>query len=191
MKPVRIMRYEEDPTIIKGLRWLCQRLDRDLPKPKIMYEIGTYAGEAAEVFARYFDEVNCVDCFDFPYESEDHSRYGWAEVEASFDERARLNPNIKKHVGFSLDHAKLVPNGSVDFVYIDADHAYASVKADIVAWYRKIKPKGFIGGHDFTYYQLGVPKAVTEMFPLEISTGKKGIFPPKTIMLYPDTSWLV
>lgn len=38
----------------------------------------------------------------------------------------------------------------LDFVYIDANHSYANVMEDLLAWSRKIKPGGCLMGHDFT-----------------------------------------
>ena len=54
-----------------------------------------------------------------------------------------------------------VPNGSLDFVFIDADHRYAAVKTDIIAWHPKLKPGGFLTGHD--YDMPDVRKAVAEL----------------------------
>ena len=51
---------------------------------------------------------------------------------------------------------------SLDFVYIDADHAYASVVADIGLWLPKIKPGGLLAGHDFDL--PSVRTAVRESF---------------------------
>lgn len=38
---------------------------------------------------------------------------------------------------------------SLDFVYIDANHTYESVKEDINMWYPKVKIGGIVAGHDF------------------------------------------
>jgi len=38
---------------------------------------------------------------------------------------------------------------SLDFVYIDANHTYESVKEDIIDWYPKVKIGGIVAGHDF------------------------------------------
>jgi len=57
-------------------------------------------------------------------------------------------------------HAK-VKDESLDFVYIDANHTFWYVLADIANWYPKVKPGGIIAGHD--YYQwpkAGVVEAV-------------------------------
>lgn len=54
---------------------------------------------------------------------------------------------------------------SIDFLFIDADHHYESVKKDIELWYPKIKKGGIISGHDY-YLQdnNGVVIAVNELF---------------------------
>src|SRR5690606_19818100 len=44
----------------------------------------------------------------------------------------------------TVDAAKLYPDGHFDFVFIDADHLYEGVKADIEAWRPKIKEGGCI-----------------------------------------------
>lgn len=49
----------------------------------------------------------------------------------------------------SLLAAKMAPDFSLDFVFIDADHSYKGVKSDIEAWLPSIKPGGIIGGHDY------------------------------------------
>ena len=52
-----------------------------------------------------------------------------------------------------------------DFVFIDANHSYDHVRADIGAWRKKIKPTGFISGHDYNHPRFpGVKTAVKEAF---------------------------
>jgi SAM-dependent methyltransferase len=40
-------------------------------------------------------------------------------------------------------------DNSVDVVYVDADHKYEPVLADIRAWYAKVKPGGILCGDDY------------------------------------------
>lgn len=66
----------------------------------------------------------------------------------------------------SLEAAKGIADGSLDFVFIDADHTYAGCKADIEAWKPKIKKGGFISGHDYEnpdFPAWGVKQAVHEL----------------------------
>lgn len=62
----------------------------------------------------------------------------------------------------SVVAATLFANGSVDFVFIDADHTTAALQADIAAWRPKLKPGGILAGHDWNTYG-SVRQAVTTM----------------------------
>lgn len=87
--------------------------------------------------------------------------------------------------------AELFPNQFADLVFIDADHLYAEVKADIEAWWPKVKVGGILCGHDmqrpyskipdeyktqevlatrehYKGFHIGVSKAVSEAFGEEI-----------------------
>ncbi len=62
-----------------------------------------------------------------------------------------------------------LPDGSLDFVYIDARHDYESVKSDLAVWLPKLAPAGVICGHDYVDGDLregvfGVRSAVDEFF---------------------------
>jgi uncharacterized Rossmann fold enzyme len=68
--------------------------------------------------------------------------------------------------GASIDMAKVIPDASLDFVFLDADHSYTGCRADIQAWLPKIKPTGFIAGHDYDHPEFpawGVKQAVAEL----------------------------
>ena len=58
------------------------------------------------------------------------------------------------------------PDESLDWVYIDADHAYEGVKRDLEAYFRVVKPGGFIAGDDYghvdRWFGDGVRQAVDE-----------------------------
>lgn len=64
--------------------------------------------------------------------------------------------------GWSQDVAKIL-NLEFDFIYIDGDHSYSGVKADILSWRPKMKLDGIFGGHD--YNMEGVKQAVNELIP--------------------------
>lgn len=48
----------------------------------------------------------------------------------------------------TLSAARLVPDGSVDFVFVDADHRAEAVAADVRAWLPKVRAGGALLGHD-------------------------------------------
>ena len=45
--------------------------------------------------------------------------------------------------------SELFPDNSLDFIYIDANHTYQSVKNDLETWYPKVKSGGLLAGHDY------------------------------------------
>jgi len=66
---------------------------------------------------------------------------------------------IDIEVGYSVEVAKGMADGSLDFVFIDAGHDYESVYADIAAWKPKLKPTGVMAGDDISEFE-GVGRAL-------------------------------
>lgn len=64
----------------------------------------------------------------------------------------------------SLEAAKIVPDGTLDFVYIDALHDTANVLADLNAWDCKVRIGGMVAGHDWSH--PGVTAAVESYMKL-------------------------
>jgi predicted O-methyltransferase YrrM len=65
----------------------------------------------------------------------------------------------------SLDAANLYADESFDFIYIDANHHYEHIKADIEAWAPKVRKGGIVSGHDYHNlkpHRCQVIKAVDE-----------------------------
>ena len=62
----------------------------------------------------------------------------------------------------SEDGAGMVPDGSLDFVFIDARHDYPNVWADVRLWYPKVRAGGIVSGHDYGRLKRGVVRAVDE-----------------------------
>lgn len=67
----------------------------------------------------------------------------------------------------SVEAARSLPDESLDFVYIDANHQYHAVRADLDAWIPKVRSGGVIAGHDYSpvpYHETyGVVQAVQEV----------------------------
>ncbi len=47
------------------------------------------------------------------------------------------------------------PDGFFDFVYIDANHTFESVREDIAFWWPKVKTRGVLAGHDYLEGEVG------------------------------------
>lgn len=85
----------------------------------------------------------------------------------------------------SEDAVSRFPNEYFDVIFIDGDHRYSYVRADIVNWYPKLKIGGLICGHDcevlikngihslyekweqfnWVGFHLGVSRALSELLP--------------------------
>lgn len=103
------------------------------------------------------------------FPNRERSRKVW-DTERQYAERARV---VQQE---STQAATRFRDGSLDFVFIDADHSYDAVIADIAAWQPKVKAGGWLGGHDYHPRTFpGVVKAVDRVF------GKQAEFYPGAI----------
>ena len=116
-------------------------------------EIGAWTGESSEIAAQMVWRLACVDPWGH---ANDH--------EQIFDARMARFSNVTKLKAQSVDVAA-VTGPVIDLVYIDGRHEYEHVRNDILAWFPKIRPGGWITGHDFDDNpdHAGVVKAVTEL----------------------------
>ena len=135
-----------------GLKELISYINNiTLTKYLTMYEIGSYAGESAEVFAENFKKIYCVDPWECGYDDErDWASHNNGEiVENAFDARVSKYSNVVKRKIGSIDCSKEVEDNSIDLVYIDGNHQYEAILEDIKEWFPKIKTGGFLSGHDY------------------------------------------
>jgi len=63
-----------------------------------------------------------------------------------------------------------VPDGSLDFTYVDGDHTLRGITIDLIRTFPKVRQGGWIGGDDFTpsIWQHGDPYEPTLVFPLAV-----------------------
>lgn len=64
----------------------------------------------------------------------------------------------------SVEAAALYSDNSLDYIFLDGDHNYEGIKADLIAWYPKLKSGGLFAGHDYEQPFPGVIQAVKEFF---------------------------
>lgn len=151
---------------VEGYKRMLNVLPVD--RPSTFVEIGSYCGKSAAylgvelVNRRIPCTLHCVDPWERPNDQDNG-----AEIRATFDRN--LEP-VKRLLGErfqpmamrSLEAAKLFAPASVDVVWVDGDHSYEAVTADILAWFPKLKPGGWMGGDDFLMQP--VARAVVEQF---------------------------
>ena len=84
------------------------------------------------------------------------------DIHAEFMQNVGHFPNLVVHRMKSLEAIPLFADGSIDMVFIDGEHTYEEVKADILAWLPKATK--LICGHDYSPFYDGLIKAVDEIF---------------------------
>jgi predicted O-methyltransferase YrrM len=139
----------------------------ELPAMETMLEIGSFAGESGLMFynSGKFKSITCVDCWIDPI-----NQKRMDEAERSFD--VRVGNKVKKIKAYFSKDLNLP---KFDFIYIDANHSYESVKHDIMLAKKLIKEGGIIAGHDYRSGYAGLMDAVNEEFT--------------KIIRYRDSSW--
>ena len=90
---------------------------------------------------------------------------GYYEIFLNHIRAAGLREFVNINQMTSTAASKLYQNFSLDFVFIDADHSYEAVSEDLSHWKIKVKPGGYLAGHDYDVTLLGVVGAVDEHFP--------------------------
>ena len=55
--------------------------------------------------------------------------------------------------GYSVPMSASIPNGTLDLAFIDAAHDFRNARADIIAYWPKLKADGIMAGHDFAHWR--------------------------------------
>lgn len=143
----------DDPNQVIGFIKLLHEVDRVLGRGLRWVEVGGYLGESATLVCGFSPlRMDIIEASQLHAEN----------LRKRFSERWSVNVVHAKSVEAAATYAEQ----SVDVVYIDADHEYESVSADIDAWLPKVRSGGFIGGHDYHDGFLGVRRAVDERMTL-------------------------
>lgn len=147
------------------------KLIRDF-KCKVVAEVGVYRGFLSEGILRNLSPVE----LDFYYMIDPWQVYvdanSIAITAATCEEMEFYYQEVKSRVACD-SRAKIMrltsevasclfEDGSLDLVFIDANHEYESVKSDIKLWQPKVKKGGILAGHDYALIP-GVTAAVDEL----------------------------
>ncbi len=125
-------------------------------KPRIV-EVGSWLGSGStriliEHVLRHGGRLHCVDTWEGSPGVARHT-----EVLAAYDVYESFWENVRRaggancveaHRMSSADAAAIFDDHGLDLVFIDADHAYDRVRADIKAWRPKLRSGGILCGHD-------------------------------------------
>lgn len=115
-------------------------------------EIGVWTGEFSEQLCASIPglRITCVDPWQ-QYPDYTEGKNDQARLDKAFQatlSRMAIYPHTILRMP-SVEAAVYVEDGSLDFVYIDGNHAEAFVRQDLEAWYPKVRAGGVMSGHDY------------------------------------------
>lgn len=156
-------------------------------------EVGVAEGDTVAAYINDIVQVKgtlyCVDWWNGNIAESPFHQHGYNPIYKQGRKENFLS-RFKNHMqhmvildGVSWKMADQIPDNSLDFCFIDAGHTYDFCKADILAFYSKVKDDCILSGHDYSYFgsledipqeyylvecspvgHVGVVKAVRECF---------------------------
>nr|CRL67494.1 hypothetical protein CPGR_00623 [Mycolicibacterium komanii] len=142
-----------------------------------MAEIGVYRGRfAAEMLAectsikKYYlvDPWRHLDDWNKPANTGD-ARFATYLAESMANTEFAAHKRIILR-GTTTEVIDQIPDGSLDFAYVDGDHTLRGISVDLIKVYPKIRDGGWIGGDDFTHmiWQHGDRFEPSLVFPFAV-----------------------
>lgn len=149
----------------------------DEAKAATVAEIGVYRGQFAQKLlagapgiARYYliDPWRHLDDWNKPANKSDDVFEGFYR-----EAMERTSEHEAKRVvlrGTTTEVIDEIPDGSVDFAYVDGDHTLRGITIDLIRVFPKIRDGGWIGGDDFSpsIWQHSAEFEPTLVFPLAV-----------------------
>lgn len=152
---------------------------------KIGAEVGTGTGRNAMEILRANPELHLVEVAYYPGPKilpKDEVMYCTCQRAKELFLRRMGRKKFKDRITIlplpSHKAVKKVKDGTLDFVFIDADHTYEECLQDIQIWFPKVRKGGLVSGHDYGDERFpGVAKAVHEFFGEDnIKTAPDGVW---------------
>jgi len=119
-------------------------------------EIGVAGGHFTKQIVASWPNVAFLHCVDpwkhFEEGYDDSCNLTDAEQEGRYQQFQKDFDGAKSVIAHRLmSHkaAMLFPESTADFIYLDANHSFASVMQDLTCWWPILKPRGIFAGHDY------------------------------------------
>lgn len=138
-------------------------------------EVGVRDGTYSEIILMYSDIGKLISIDPWKEygtgEYDDTSNVSQNEQDTLFERTTTKLLKFKNRSSIlrttSKKAAGQIPDNTLDFVYIDANHSYSACREDIELWWPKLKDKGVFAGHDYLNLHIqqgdfGVKRAVDE-----------------------------
>ena len=161
---------------VAGLRWdvllyiLSSFSAADRSRGLRVAEIGVEKGMTVTYLMKHdqaIREYYAVDPWHVPGKSKESNKVlesyydnleSWSRNEPVLQRHGRRAVHILRQS--SEEAAGQIDTDYLDVVFIDADHAFESVRRDIQVWKRRLRPGGILAGHDFSLFHPTVSLAV-------------------------------
>lgn len=145
-----------------------QKVAKNLPSNATLVELGSYKGRSAVAVASILPEGGTLYCVDHFQGSPEMTRWkiDCQDLLTEFSQNIKffgVEDRIDVLVMTTTQAAKKFEPESIDMILIDAGHDYNSVKADLLSWYPKLKPHGFLFCDDYEPTWHGVVKAIEDV----------------------------
>jgi predicted O-methyltransferase YrrM len=109
-------------------------------QPKIIVEIGTYAGGSAFTFAHFAELIISID---------DNDKFRKRQQIRELSKLIFINKTSKKNsVMLAVETQLADRNTLADLLFIDGEHTYKGAKRDFNSYKKFVKPGGYIVLHD-------------------------------------------
>lgn len=124
-------------------------------------EIGVDRGTFSEILCQNNPNLKLFSIDSWSTNSFENPQNKTNEMQKKFDThyedaKRRLSKyNCKIIKKESLSAVKDFTDGSLDFVYIDANHSFAEIAMDLFKWERKVRHGGIVSGHDYEHFYVG------------------------------------
>lgn len=140
------------------LAWLASQV----PADQAIVEIGSYMGKSTVCLAQGSTgaRVHAVDPWELGGQHQAW-RYAKGSVFRTFRRQTR-GYKVTPHRGYSTEVAVGWNGPPVGLLFVDGEHTYDAVMADVNAWWGKTAPGAWVAFHDYDAKYPGVIEAVDE-----------------------------
>lgn len=162
--PHKAARQQEVERMVEVMRHHRGILARLPDGPVKVAEVGCYRGKLSAALLKVHGELylTMVDSWAAPAADSAYLSSGDRAARQLVDEADELYEESLANTAFanarrtvmrstSLAAAAMLPDQTFDLVFIDADHTRHAVEGDLRVWCPKVKPGGWLGGHDYRY----------------------------------------
>lgn len=163
---------------LTGRRDPRQEMLRVFPEGSVGVEVGVWSGDFSRVLLKAVrpSRLHLVDPWRFESDTTyERAWYGGARV-SSQDEMDAVRDSVLRRFSGRIRRGQVVvhqlpsteaaaqfDDGALDWVYIDGNHLYDFVRADLEAYFPKVRTGGLIAGDDYGdpgWWEDGVRRAV-------------------------------